>query len=63
MNFEEIKSAIMNLNDQDQKRLILEVVPAIWPTVCLDDICVDSFRQLVDEATVREYREQHLGSI
>jgi hypothetical protein len=63
MNFEEIKSAIMNLNDQDQKRLILEVVPAIWPTACLDDICVDSLRELVDEATIKEYREQHLDSI
>lgn len=54
MHFEEIKSAIMNLNDKDQKRLIIEVVPAIWPTVCLDDVCVARLRDLVDEARIKE---------
>ncbi len=63
MTFEEIKSAILNLSDQDQRRLLLEVVPSIWPKVCLDETCVASLRELVDETTVRKYTEQHMDSI
>jgi hypothetical protein len=39
------------------------VVPLLWPKACLDDFCVAKFRELVDEATIKEYREQHVGSI
>ncbi len=63
MTLDEIKSGILGLSDADQKKLITEVVPLLWPKACLDDFCVAKFRELVDEATIKEYREQHLGSI
>ena len=63
MTFEEIKDAVMELSENDQRRFITEVVPEIWPRACLDDGCVDRLRELVDEATVNEYRKQHLDHI
>lgn len=63
MTFEEVKSAVMRLSEADQKRLIVEVIPQIWPKACVDDSCVDKVRELVDEATVKRYKEEHLGSI
>ncbi|MDY0042618.1 MAG: hypothetical protein RBS57_20095 [Desulforhabdus sp.] len=63
MTFEEVKSAVMGLSEADQKRLIVEVIPQIWPNACVDDSCVDKVRELVDEATVKRYREEHMGSI
>ena len=63
MTFDEIKSAILALSEADQKKFVTEVIPLLWPKACLDDLCVAKFRELVDEATVKEYREQHMGSI
>ncbi len=63
MTLGEIKSAIMGLSEADQKKFITDVVPLLWPKACLDEFCVAKFRELVDEATVKEYREQHLGNI
>ena len=63
MTFEELKTTVLGLNDADQRRFITEVVPAIWPKVCLDDSCVTRVRELVDEDTVREYKQQHMDSI
>jgi hypothetical protein len=63
MTFEELKTAILNLSEEDQKRLILEVVPEIWPKACTDDACLVKIRELVDEDAVRAYREQNLGGI
>ncbi len=63
MTLDEIKSAILSLSEADQKNFIAEVVPLLWPKACLDDFCVAKFRELVDEATIKEYREQHFGSI
>lgn len=63
MTFEEVKSAVLSLSEADQKRLIMEVVPQIWPKACIDDTCVDTVRELVDEATVKKYKEQHMGGI
>jgi hypothetical protein len=63
MTLDEIKSAILSLSEADQKKIIIEVVPLLWPKACQDDFCVAKFRKLVDEATVKEYREQHLGTI
>ena len=58
-----IKSVIPGLSEADQKKFITEVVPLLWPKACQDDFCVAKFRELVDEATIKEYREQHLGDI
>lgn len=63
MTFEELKSAMLNMSERDQKRFVTEVVPAIWPKICADDACVARFRELVDEATIKKYREEHLGNI
>jgi hypothetical protein len=63
MTLDEIKSAILGLSEADQRRFITDVVPLIWPKACLDDLCVARFRELVDEATIKEYREQHMGGI
>jgi hypothetical protein len=63
MTLDEIKSAVLGLGDADQKRFITEVVPLIWPKACMDDYCVAKFRELVDEATIKDYREQHVGNI
>ncbi len=63
MTLGEIKSAILGLSEADQKKFITEVVPLLWPKACLDEFCVAKFRELVDEATIKEYRDQHLGNI
>jgi hypothetical protein len=63
MTFEEIKAAVMQLSERDQKRLITEVIPKIWPRACMDESCVKSVRELVDEDTMKSYREQNMGNI
>jgi hypothetical protein len=63
MTFEDIKTAILNLNSEDQKRLITEVVPQIWQNACTDKACLVKMRELVDEETVKGYREQHMDAI
>ncbi|NSW87951.1 MAG: hypothetical protein HPY84_16725 [Syntrophobacteraceae bacterium] len=63
MDFEGVKQAVLNLSDADKKRLIMEILPAIWPRACADDACVERVRGLVDEATVKHYKEQHMDSI
>jgi len=63
MTFDEIKTAILNLGNEDQKRLITEVIPQIWQKACADKTCLLKMRELVDEETVKGYREQHMDGI
>jgi hypothetical protein len=63
MTYEEIKSAVMSLSVKDQQRFIVEVMPQIWPKACADASCVAKVRELVDEAAVKRYREEHMDSI
>jgi hypothetical protein len=63
MSFEELVSAVMSLSVNDQRRFIIEVLPRVWPRACVDDACVAKVRELVDEATVREYKRQHVDHI
>lgn len=63
MTFEETKAAVFNLDHNDQKRLIMEVLTTIMPKVCTDDACLNKIRNFVDEETVKTYREQHMGGI
>jgi hypothetical protein len=63
MTFNEIKTAVMNLDDKEQKRVVFELVPAIWPKVVGDESCLKFLRKLVDEETVKKYKEEHLDSI
>ena len=63
MTFEQLKAAILNLDQNEQKQLIMEVLPEIMPKVCRDDVCIDRIRKFVDEETIRIYREQHMDGI
>jgi len=63
MTFEEIKAAVMGLSAADQKRLIIEVVPQVWPKACVDESCVMRMKELVDDEIIKKYREQHMDSI
>ncbi len=63
MTFEEIRAAIVNLDQSEQKRLIMEVLPEIMPKVCTDDACLAKIRYFVNEETIKTYREQHMGGI
>lgn len=63
MTFEEIRTAVLNLSGEDQKRLITDILPQIWPNACSDDSCLLKVRELVDEETVKSYREQHMDGI
>ena len=53
MNFEAIKAAVMNLDAGEQRRVVLELLPEIWPQIVGDDSCLDLIRKLVDEESVR----------
>ena len=55
MNFEEIKSDIMNMDANDQKRLIMELVPQIWKRACEDESCAFKLKDLVDSDVIRTY--------
>ena len=63
MTFDEIKAAVMSLDDQGKLRVVTELLPAIWPKVVCDDSCLDFLRQLVDDAAVEKYKEEHMDSI
>jgi len=63
MTFEEVKAAVMGLSAADQKRLIIEVVPQVWPKACVDESCVMRMKELVDDEMIKKYREQHMDSI
>jgi hypothetical protein len=63
MTYQQVKSAVLNLDQTDQKKLILEVLAEILPVVCKDDVCLNKIRDFVNEETTRAYREQHMDSI
>ena len=63
MTFDEIKAAIMAMDDQGKKRLVMEVLPAIWPNLVDDDTCLEFLRKLVDAEMVRQYKAEHMDSI
>jgi hypothetical protein len=63
MNFEAIKAAVMNLDAAEQRRVVLEVFPEIWPQIVGDAACLALIRKLVDEESVRKYQEEHLDHI
>lgn len=61
--FDEVKTAVLNLEEREQKRLIMEVLTEIMPLVCRDEECLSQIRNFVNQETIREYREQHMDSI
>ena len=63
MNFEAIKAAVMNLDEGEQRRVVLELLPAIWPKIVGDDACLKLMRKLIDEESVKRYQQEHLDHI
>jgi hypothetical protein len=63
MNFEAIKAAVINLDAGQQRRVVLELLPEIWPQIVGDDACLKMIRKLVDEESVRRYQQEHLDHI
>jgi hypothetical protein len=63
MKFEEIKAAVMNLDEGEQRRVVLELLPEIWPKIVGDDACIKLIRKLVDEESVKRYQQEHLDHI
>jgi hypothetical protein len=63
MNFEAIKAAVMNLDAGEQRRVVLELLPEIWPQIVEDEACLKLIRKLVDAESVRRYQEEHLDHI
>jgi hypothetical protein len=63
MTFDEIKAAVLSLDDQGKIRIVTELLPAIWPKIVCDDACLKFLRKLVDEAAVAAYKEEHMDSI
>ncbi len=63
MTFEEIKAAALALDAEGKKRVVCELLPAIWPAIVTDQTCLEFMRKLVDEESVRQYQEEHMDSI
>ncbi len=63
MTFEEIKAAVRDLDDQVKKRVVMELLPEIWPKIIGDEACLDFIRKMVDEEAVRQYKEEHMDAI
>ncbi|OGR24437.1 MAG: hypothetical protein A2139_08975 [Desulfobacca sp. RBG_16_60_12] len=63
MKFDEIKAAIMNLDEGEHRRVVLELLPEIWPKIVGDDSCLQLLRKLVDEESVKKYQQEHLDHI
>ena len=63
MKFDEIKAAVMNLDEGEQRRVVLELLPAIWPKIVEDESCLKLIRKLIDEESVKRYQQEHLDHI
>ncbi|MGO9621650.1 MAG: hypothetical protein ACLPT6_09625 [Desulfobaccales bacterium] len=63
MTFDEIKEAVRGLDDQGKKRVIIELLPEIWPKIIGDAACLEFIRKMVDEEAVRKYKDEHMGAI
>ena len=63
MTIEEIKKAILNLDQNEQRRLLMEVLPEVLPKVCTDEACLTIIRDFNNEENSRSYQEQHMGGL
>jgi hypothetical protein len=63
MNFEAIKAAVMNLDEGGQRRVVLELLPAIWPQIAADEVCLKLIKRLIDAESVKRYQEEHLDHV
>lgn len=63
MRLTEIKTIILNLAEGEQRRLVIEVLPEIWPQLAGDEACLNLIRQLLDEESTRAYQQEHLDHL
>jgi hypothetical protein len=63
MKFDAIKTAVMNLDAGEQRRVVLELLPEIWPQIVGDDSCIKLIRKLVDAESVKKYQQEHMDHI
>ena len=63
MKFDEIKAAVINLDAGEQRRVVLELLPEIWPQIVGDDSCIKLIRKLVDAESVKRYQQEHMDHI
>ena len=63
MTIEEIKTAILNLDQKEQRRLLMEVLPEVLPKVCTDKACLTIIRDFNNEENSRSYQEQHMDGL
>jgi hypothetical protein len=63
MTFDQIKAAVLKLNKKEQRRVVQELLPEIWPNLVGDESCLQLLRKLVDEESVRKYKEEHMGNV
>jgi hypothetical protein len=63
MKFDEIKLEIMNLDEKEKRRVVLELLPEIWLQIVRDDECIKLLRKLIDEESVKMYQEEHMDHI
>jgi len=63
MTLDEIKAAVRDLDDQGKKRVVMELLPEIWPKIIGDEACLEFIRKMVDEEAVRQYKEEHMDGI
>ncbi|SDO68561.1 hypothetical protein [Desulforhopalus singaporensis] len=63
MNLEELKTTILNLDHQQQKQLMMEILPQMLPQFCTDDACLDLIRKFSNDESIKSYREQHMDGI
>ena len=63
MTYEEVKSAVLNLDQSEQKNLVMEVLTELLPKVCTDEACISQIRDFVNEEAISTYRKQHMDGI
>jgi len=61
MTIKEIRTAILNLDPKEQRRLLMEVLPEILPKVCTDEACLSIIQDFNNEENARSYQDQHMG--
>jgi len=63
MSLAEIKTAVLSLNEAEQKQLVLELLQAIWPNISSDDASLTIIKKLIDEESVKIYQQEHMDHI
>lgn len=63
MNLEDLKTSIRNLTVEEQRQLMIDILPELLPQGCTDEACLDLIRNFLNDETSKSYREQHMGGI